>query len=107
MRRCTNIIRTLFFVALHMFILILGSGPSTTPASTGPCKNAIPNCDQYGQSACTGQFLPWAKANCPVYCNLCGTYHKLLQLNCHNQVIRAYFSYLSLFMAKTNVFVDK
>ena len=60
-----------------MFILILGSGPSTTPASTGPCKNAIPNCDQYGQSSCTGQFLPWAKANCPVYCNLCGTYHKL------------------------------
>ena len=47
-----------------------GTGPVTTTPG-GPCQNAIPNCDQYGKGACVGQYVGWAKANCPVYCQLC------------------------------------
>ena len=31
----------------------------------------LTNCDQYGQTACVGQYEPWARDNCAKTCNLC------------------------------------
>ncbi|KAL3848614.1 hypothetical protein ACJMK2_019462 [Sinanodonta woodiana] len=35
------------------------------------CTNKIDTCDYYLKSACSGVYLPWAKANCELRCNLC------------------------------------
>lgn len=38
----------------------------------GTCKDALTNCNEYSQEACMEPYVEWAKANCPVYCGLCG-----------------------------------
>ncbi|WAR29999.1 hypothetical protein MAR_003567, partial [Mya arenaria] len=51
-----------------------GTNPylATAPPS-GACVDAIPNCAQYDVSVCTdAQYRPWAVANCPKHCNMCG-----------------------------------
>ena len=51
--------------------------PTTTTAiPTRPtcawCKDELQNCEDYGQEACQGAYVPWAKRNCAHYCGLCG-----------------------------------
>lgn len=52
-------------------------GTTTTPKPTRPscewCKDTLATCESYGQQACVAPYVPWAKRNCPNYCNLCGT----------------------------------
>ena len=48
--------------------------PTITPSP--PCKDVLPNCDQYGtqgKDGCIGQYEPWAKINCAATCGYCGT----------------------------------
>merc|ERR1711915_635028 len=47
--------------------------PVTKPTVSLPsdCTDALSNCDEYGQSSCTGIFAEWAVQNCKRYCNLC------------------------------------
>jgi hypothetical protein len=41
--------------------------------ATGVCKDAIPNCDQYGTSVCADpQYSGWVSSNCRKFCNKCG-----------------------------------
>uniref|UniRef100_A0A8W8JW71 VWFC domain-containing protein n=5 Tax=Magallana gigas TaxID=29159 RepID=A0A8W8JW71_MAGGI len=50
-------------------------GTTTTPKPTKPscewCKDTLSTCESYGQQACVAPYVPWAKRNCPNYCNLC------------------------------------
>ncbi|XP_060600216.1 uncharacterized protein LOC132753729 isoform X4 [Ruditapes philippinarum] len=42
--------------------------------ATGVCKDAIPNCDQYGTSVCADpQYSGWVSSNCRKFCNKCVT----------------------------------
>ena len=51
------------------------TGRVTTPAPSTTCIDRIPNCKDYTNSVCTGQYVSWAEYNCPKFCNLCGKYH--------------------------------
>ncbi|XP_078338507.1 uncharacterized protein LOC111134355 isoform X1 [Crassostrea virginica] len=50
-------------------------GTTTTPKPTKPscdwCRDTLDTCESYGQQACVAPYIPWAKRNCPNYCNLC------------------------------------
>ena len=39
--------------------------------SSSQCQDRLSNCADYGQNACVGQYVSWAKENCPKTCNLC------------------------------------
>lgn len=49
------------------------TGPTepTTTVAPEDCKDKIPNCEGYGEEACTGVFQSWAQKNCPQYCGFC------------------------------------
>merc|ERR1719277_1794450 len=40
---------------------------------SGTCRDAISNCTAYGDGACVGQYVEWARKNCAHFCGLCGT----------------------------------
>ena len=46
------------------------TGGSSSGGSS-QCQDRLSNCADYGQNACVGQYVPWAKDNCPKTCNLC------------------------------------
>lgn len=50
----------------------------TTP--TPLCEDKLKNCDQFGKQSCENEYVPWAKVNCPRYCNLCRKYIKRMFL---------------------------
>ncbi|KAK3581064.1 hypothetical protein CHS0354_033850 [Potamilus streckersoni] len=43
----------------------------STTTITGLCMDKLDNCKAYGPDACNGAYQPWAKRNCPAYCNFC------------------------------------
>ncbi|XP_013410815.1 uncharacterized protein LOC106173996 isoform X2 [Lingula anatina] len=54
----------------------VGGGTTANPGTgtgTGTCRDKLPNCNNYPQSACEGIYQPWARDNCANRCNLCGS----------------------------------
>lgn len=51
-----------------------GTAPNITDNGSGDgedCADMNENCDYYPDSACQVPYVPWAKANCPLRCDLC------------------------------------
>lgn len=51
---------------MHITVPTVTAAPQSTA-----CVDHLPNCANYGASACTGVYQPWAMDNCRKTCGLC------------------------------------
>lgn len=59
-------------MTLEHWMFFADSGPTATPTpQSTQCQDKLNNCQAFGKSACTGQFEPWARDNCRLYCGFC------------------------------------